>query len=307
MVFEDAHWIDPTSRELLGLTIDRVAGLPVLLVITFRPELQHSWSGQPHVTELALNRLGGRESTALVERLAGVADLSCEIVSEIVERTDGVPLFVEELTKAVLESSDRTAAVTASPSPALSIPATLHASLIARLDRLGPIAKDIGQIGSVVGRGFSYDLLEEVAQRPADELRSGLDRLIEAGLLFCRGVAPQASISLSMRWCRTPPTAPCCAREGGHCTRGSPRPCTINSRKPSTRNRSSWLITLRERAWSSRRSSFGTAPAHGACGGPLTPRRPPISTALSIYWEYCPRAGSATSANWNSRSRSPCR
>ena len=193
MVFEDAHWIDPTSRELLDLTIDRVAGLPVLLVITFRPELQHFWSGQPRVTELALNRLGGRESTALVERLAGVADLSCEIVSEIVERTDGVPLFVEELTKAVLESSDRTAAVTASPSPALSIPATLHASLIARLDRLGPIAKDIGQIGSVVGREFSYDLLEGVAQRPADELRSGLDRLIEAGLLFCRGVAPQAS------------------------------------------------------------------------------------------------------------------
>jgi class 3 adenylate cyclase len=193
MVLEDAHWIDPTSRELLDLTIDRVAALSVLLVITFRPEFQQPWSGQPHITVLTLTRLGGRDSTALVERLAGEADLSREIFDEIVERTDGVPLFVEELTKAVLESGDRTAALTASPSPAVSIPATLHASLIARLDRLGPIAKDIGQIGSVIGREFSYDVIEEVADRPVDQLRLGLDRLAKAELLFCRGTAPQSS------------------------------------------------------------------------------------------------------------------
>ncbi len=197
MVFEDAHWIDPTSRELLDLTVDRVARLPVLLVVTLRPEFQHAWSGQPHVTTMALNRLGGRDGAALVERLAGNAGLPHEIVDEIVERADGVPLFVEELTKAVLESGDRdnrvAAVLAASPLPDLAIPATLHASLIARLDRLGPVPKEVGQIGSVIGREFGYDLIEHVAQRPATELRAGLDRLAEAGLLFCRGVAPQSS------------------------------------------------------------------------------------------------------------------
>src|SRR6202040_4199449 len=197
MVFEDAHWIDPTSRELLDLTLDRVRQLPVLLVVTFRPEFQHAWGGQPHVTMLALNQLGGRDSAVLVERLAGNAALSHDIVDEIVERADGVPLFVEELTKAVLESSDPDnrvpAVLAASPLPELAIPATLHASLIARLDRLGPLAKEVGQIGAVLGREFGYDLVEQVAQRPAVELRAGLDRLPEAGLLFCRGVAPQSS------------------------------------------------------------------------------------------------------------------
>src|SRR5262249_55341545 len=163
IVLEDAHWIDPTSRELLDLTVDRVRRMPVLLVVTFRPEFQHGWSGQPHVTVMALNRLGGHDGAALVECLAGNAGLARETVDEIVERADGVPLFVEELTKAVLESgdaSDRVAAVlTASLSPALSIPATLHASLIARLDRLGPVAKEVGQIGAVLGREFGYELI----------------------------------------------------------------------------------------------------------------------------------------------------
>jgi class 3 adenylate cyclase len=197
MVFEDAHWVDPTSRELLDLTLDRASRMAALVVVTFRPEFQHAWSGQPHVTTLALNRLGGHDGAALVEQLAGNAGLSPEIVGEIVERADGVPLFVEELTKAVLETGDRdsrvAAVLAASPLPELAIPATLHASLIARLDRLGPIAKEVGQIGAVLGREFGYDLIEQVARRPAAELLVGLERLAEAGLLFCRGVAPQSS------------------------------------------------------------------------------------------------------------------
>jgi predicted ATPase len=193
MVFEDAHWIDPTSRELLDLTLDRVARLPVLLVVTFRPEFQHAWSGQQHVTTLILNRLGGRDGAALVTRLAGNADLSREAVDEIVERADGVPLFVEELTKAVLETGDRAATLAGRPSPAFSIPATLHASLMARLDRLGSLVKDTAQIGAVIGREFGYELIEKVAQRSAAELQTGLERLAEAGLLFCRGVAPESS------------------------------------------------------------------------------------------------------------------
>src|SRR6185312_9888021 len=176
MVFEDAHWIDPTSRELLDLTIDWVRRLPVLLEISFRPEFQPPWGGRSHVTSLALNRLGERDGEALVQELAGNAALSADVVAEIVERTDGVPLFVEELTKAVLESAaqgDRVAAVLATTSlAAQSVPATLHASLIARLDRIGPTAKEIAQIGAVLGREFSYELIEPVAQRPEKELQA---------------------------------------------------------------------------------------------------------------------------------------
>jgi class 3 adenylate cyclase/tetratricopeptide (TPR) repeat protein len=196
MVFEDAHWLDPTSRELLELTVDRARRMPVLLVVTFRPEFQHGWSGQPHVTILAPSRLGERDVAAMVRELSGKAPLKSETVDEIVERTDGVPLFVEELTKAVLESGDsdkRVAAVlTEVSSAAVPIPATLHGSLIARLDRLGQIAKEVGQIGAVIGREFGYDLIEAVAPR-ALELRAGLDRLVEAGLVFCRGAAPHSS------------------------------------------------------------------------------------------------------------------
>jgi class 3 adenylate cyclase/tetratricopeptide (TPR) repeat protein len=197
MVFEDAHWTDPTSRELLDLTVDRVRRLPVLLTITFRPEFQPPWAGRAHVTSLALNRLGEREGEALVQTLAGNSGLTAEVVAEIVERTDGVPLFVEELTKAVLESAghgDRVAAVLATTSQtALSVPATLHASLMARLDRLGPSAKEIAQIGAVLGREFAYELIELVTQRSDTELQTTLDQLREAGLLFCRGAPPHAS------------------------------------------------------------------------------------------------------------------
>ena len=149
------------------------------------------------MTTLALSQLDGREATLLVKRLIGNAGLSREAVNEIVERSDGVPLFVEELAKAVLESVDRdnpVAAVrAASPDGYLPIPATLHASLIARLDRLGPTAKEVAQIGALLGREFGHELIEAMAQRPAVELSAGLDRLAEAGLLFCRGVAPRSS------------------------------------------------------------------------------------------------------------------
>ena len=186
MVFEDAHWIDPTSRELLDLTVDRVRHLPVLLAITFRPEFQPPWGGRAHVTSLALNRLGERDGEALVQTLAGNAALTAEIVAEIVERTDGVPLFVEELTKAVLESAaqgDRVAAVLATTSvAALSVPATLHASLMARLDRLGPAPKEIAQIGAVLGREFAYELIEPVAQRPETRIASRIGSARRCGI-----------------------------------------------------------------------------------------------------------------------------
>jgi class 3 adenylate cyclase len=197
MVFEDAHWVDPTSRELLDLTVDRVRRLPVLLIVTFRSDFQQAWSGQPHVTMLALNRLGERDVTALIRGLAGNAPLGSELIEDIVERTDGVPLFVEELTKAVLERADRdyrvAAVLSASPPPPLEVPPTLHASLIARLDRIGAAAKEVAQIGAVIGREFAYELIQASAQRNEAELQSALTRLTQAGLLYYRGTPPLAS------------------------------------------------------------------------------------------------------------------
>ena len=195
MIFEDAHWTDPTSLEAFGRTVDRIKTLPVLLIVTFRPEFNAPWVGQSHVTSLALNRLGEREAAAIIARLVGNKELPADVMAEIVERTDGIPLFVEEMTKAVLEAESesearRTAA--AVPSPALAVPASLHASLMARLDRLGP-AKEVAQVGAAIGREFSHALLAAVVRKPEAELQSALDRLIEAGLLFRQGVPPHAT------------------------------------------------------------------------------------------------------------------
>ena len=195
VIFEDVHWIDPTSLEVLGRTVDRIKTLPALLIVTFRPEFNAPWVGQPHVTSLTLNRLGEREAAAIIAHLVGNTALPADVMAEIVERTDGIPLFVEEMTKAVLEAESEGAArhtVAAVPSPALAVPASLHASLMARLDRLGP-AKEVAQIGSAIGREFSHALLAAVARKAEAELGSPLDRLVQAGLLSRQGVPPQAS------------------------------------------------------------------------------------------------------------------
>jgi class 3 adenylate cyclase/predicted ATPase len=197
MIYEDVHWIDPSTRELLDAAIERVARLPVLLVITFRPEFQPPWIGQAHVALLSLNRFGRREGAGLAKRVAGSNALSDDLMAEIVERSDGIPLFVEELTKAVVDAGvDGDAArrtISAAPHPSLSVPATLHASLMARLDRLGPVAKEIAQIGASIGREFSYELLASVARKSETELRSALGGLGDAGLVSCRGAPPQAT------------------------------------------------------------------------------------------------------------------
>ena len=195
MIFEDTQWIDPTSLEELNRIVDRFKSLPVLLVVTFRPEFNAPWSGQSRVTSLALNRLGEREAAAIIAHLFGNKQLPADVMAEIVERTDGIPLFVEEMTKAVLEAENEGEArrtAVAIPSPALAVPASLHASLMARLDRLGP-AKEVAQIGATIGREFSHGLLAAVARKPEAELGSALDRLIAAGLLFRQGVPPHAT------------------------------------------------------------------------------------------------------------------
>ena len=193
MIFEDVLWADPTSMELFDRAVKRIASGRVLLIVTFRPEFDPPWVGS-HLTSLAINRLNA-EVEAMIDRVAGNKLLSVNIRQGIIERTDGVPLFVEEMTKAVLEAeSEREACrtVAAVPSSAVVVPASLHASLMARLDRLGP-AKEVAQIGAAIGREFSHALLSAVACKPETELKAAFDRLVAAGLLFRQGVPPHAS------------------------------------------------------------------------------------------------------------------
>jgi class 3 adenylate cyclase/predicted ATPase len=195
MIFEDAHWTDPTSLEVFGRIIDRVRSLRVLLIVTLRPDFEPPWMGRPYVTFIALNRLGERDIAAMIDGVVGNKLLPANVRKDIIERTDGVPLFVEEMTKAVLEAEsegapERTAATI--PSAILAVPASLHASLMARLDRLGP-AKEVAQIGAAIGREFSHALLAAVSRKNEAQLKSTLDSLVQAGLLFRQGLPPHAT------------------------------------------------------------------------------------------------------------------
>jgi class 3 adenylate cyclase len=194
MVFEDAHWSDPTSRELLDLIIDRIQRLPVLLFVTFRPDFESPWTGSSQVMTLNLSRLNQRDGTVLVKRMVGNQTVPDDVINDIVERTDGVPLFLEELTKATFESGvpaqEIASAVRATK---LAVPETLRASLMARLDRLGTTAKQTAQVGGAIGREFTYELLVVAAERPEKELQAALDHLVGAGLIFQRGALPQGS------------------------------------------------------------------------------------------------------------------
>jgi class 3 adenylate cyclase/predicted ATPase len=195
MILEDAHWADPTSMESFSRAVDRTRTFDVLLIVTYRPEFEPPWTGRPNVTVLTLNRLGEREIAAMIDGVSGNKRLPESVKHDIIERTDGIPLFVEEITKAVLEAENEGAterAVAAIPSPSVAVPASLHASLMARLDRLGS-AKEVAQTGAVIGREFPHALIAAVARKGEAELCSALDRLIDAGLLFRQGVAPHAT------------------------------------------------------------------------------------------------------------------
>lgn len=197
-IFEDAHWLDPTTAELLALTVDRVRTLPVLLLVTCRPEFVPTWAHQAHVTSLTLNGLSRRQVKAMVERLTGAKALPGEVMEQIVARTDGVPLFVEELTKTVLESGlvrggahryELNGAL-----PPLAIPPTLRDSLMARLDRLAPV-KEVAQIAATFGREFSHELLAAVVPLDETALQEAMEQLVAAELVFRRGMPPDATYS----------------------------------------------------------------------------------------------------------------
>jgi class 3 adenylate cyclase len=195
MVWEDVQWSDPTTRESLDLLVDRVPTLRGLVIITFRPEFAPPWVGYPHVTMLTLNRLPARQRAEMIVHVTGGKVLPKEIEQQIVDRTDGVPLFIEELTKAVVESgiltetADRYAVT--GPTAPIVIPTTLHASLLARLDRLPP-TREVAQIAAALGRQFSHELISAVATLPKQRLDNALEQLVAAELIFRRGTPPDA-------------------------------------------------------------------------------------------------------------------
>jgi predicted ATPase len=198
MMFEDVHWSDPTTRELLDLLIERVPTLRVLVILTFRPEFTPPWIGRSHVTMLTLNRLPRRQGAEMIAFVTGGKALPKEIADQIVDRTDGVPLFIEELTKTVVESGIVAEAgghyAVAGPMAPLAIPTSLHASLLARLDRLAP-TREVAQIGAALGRSFSHELLRAVAEMPQQRIDDALAQLVTAELIFRRGTPPDAEYS----------------------------------------------------------------------------------------------------------------
>jgi class 3 adenylate cyclase/predicted ATPase len=196
LVMEDLHWVDPSTLELLSLLVDQGPTARILALCTFRPDFSPPWTGRAHLTQVTINRLPRRQAVEVIRQVAHGKALPPEVVEQIVTKTDGVPLFVEELTKMVLESgllqerADHYALT--GPLPPLAIPATLHDSLMARLDRLATV-KALAQLGATLGRKFSYELLHAVSPWDEATLRRGLQQLVEAEFLYQRGLPPQAT------------------------------------------------------------------------------------------------------------------
>ena len=196
VLFEDVHWADPTTLQVLDALVARAATLPLLVIITFRPEFKHDWTARPHISHLVLKRLSRDQSATLVMQIPAGKPLPLDLVTEIVEKTDGVPLFLEELTKAVLESNLATSASdhheNAGSVRKADIPATLRDSLMARLDKLFPV-KELAQTGAVIGREFSHELMAMICPLAEPQLTEGMDKLVASELIFRRGVAPAAT------------------------------------------------------------------------------------------------------------------
>jgi hypothetical protein len=266
MVVEDAHWADPTSLEAFGRVVDRIRTLRVLLLVTFRPEFEAPWVGRPYVTALIVNRLAEHEAGAMIDRLVGNRLLSASIRQDIIERTDGIPLFVEEMTKAVLEAGSETAAaraIAAVPSPALAVPASLHASLMARLDRLGGPAKELAQIGAAIGREFSILCL---LRSRANRRRSCERRLtVSFGLVCCAGRVTRRTRPTfpSMYWYGMRLTARCCASRDVRFMPESPKPSKVSSRRSPRTSPSYWRVTAPRRGRSRKPRRCGAKPDCG--------------------------------------------
>ena len=188
LVLEDAHWSDEASLEVLSLLVDHAPAHRVLIIVTSRPEFDPPWAGRPHVTSLTLERLKPLEATAIARWIVGADAPACEVVSNVVERANGVPLFIEELTKALLETQ-------AAPGTAATIPFTLHGLLTARLDHLSPAAREVAQVAAVIGRDVSSALLAAVATLDGFPLETAFQELTHSGLMLRHQGAPDAAYS----------------------------------------------------------------------------------------------------------------
>ena len=228
VIFEDAQWYDPTTLDTLGRIVERIVDLNVLVIVTYRLEFSPPWAHQAHVTMSTIGRIDRRQASAVASRVAGGKALPDEVVDAIVARTDGVPLFVEELTKTVLEGDFMTEEddryVLAGELPSLAIPTTLHDSLMARFDRY-PTVKEVAQVGAVIGRKFSFEVLAAVSTPQEFELHSALSQLVDSGLIFRRGGATGGGLCLQA--CLGPGTSPT-----PRCSNGGVRNCTAPSRAP---------------------------------------------------------------------------
>src|SRR5213594_1985471 len=193
---EDLHWVDPSTLEFLSLLVDQGPTARILALFTFRPDFSPPWTGRSHLTQMTLNRLPRRQAAEMTGRVAHGKVLPAEVVEQVVAKTDGVPLFVEELTKMVLESGllqerEERYELTG-PLPPLAIPTTLHDSLMARLDRLATV-KGLAQLGATLGREFSYELLQAASPWDEDTLRPALSQLVAAECLYQQGLPPHAT------------------------------------------------------------------------------------------------------------------
>jgi predicted ATPase len=243
MLLADAHWADATSLEVLDLTVERVRALPVLVLITFRPEYESPWTGLSRVTSIALDRLAPAEVATLAEHVAG-RPLPPEVTAQIVAKTDGVPLFVEELTKTVLEGGLLVAGPQGwrldGPLPPFAIPSTLQDSLAARLDRLAPV-KEIAQIGAVIGREFSPAVARDRRPRRAG-VGHGTGAARSGGAAVPLGRSARRALHLQA--CAGPghglrDPRPCSRAGGRSCTGRSPMPCAESSRRSRRPSRNS--------------------------------------------------------------------
>ena len=260
LVFEDVHWIDPTTFELLERIRAQAPNWRLLTLVLVRPEFELSWAEDPQTTILGINRLEALEVASMVETLSIDALLPRSIIEQIIAKADGVPLFVEEITRAVIDAAERKSTEARRLldfQSSLTVPDTLHASLMARLDLAAPM-KTVAQIAAVIGREFSLELLNSVASLPNSELLAAVDRLLEAA--FCCAAATHIArhSRSSTRSCKTKPMQACCGRKDGDCTSGPRKRCAVILgiwAEPCPR---SLLTTTRKRARPSRRSSTGS-------------------------------------------------
>ena len=255
-IVEDAHWLDPTTLDLLTRIIDRIRQMRVLLLITFRPDFKPVWAEYSHVTSLTLSRLPRRQSAELVAAMTGGKALPPEVQQAILAKTDGVPLYIEALTENVLESgllTEETDAFTLkAPLKELPIPDSLQALLMERVDRLGP-TKEIVQTGAAIGREFTYELLQATVEATDSQLRHALDLFVASGLIFQEGDPPMRPTTLSMRSSKKLPTARY-PRNPGDCSMLElPKHWRVGSPSVSKWNRNSWRITMNRQDYRSGR------------------------------------------------------